>query len=98
MFGLDDKYITFIKDTLAKYVPLENAKFYVFGSRAKNIYKPYSDVDIAIDYGGFSDILKSKIEFEFENSTFPYMVDIVDLNSASEEFKNEISPTLISLF
>ena len=97
MFGLEDRHLNFIKETLKKYIPNSNAKFYIFGSRAKGTYKEYSDVDIAIDSSDLTSDIKSKLELEFENSTFPYEVDIVDLNNIKENFKNLIQDDLVLL-
>ena len=97
MFGLEERHLNFIKETLRKHIPNQEAKFYIFGSRAKGKYKEYSDVDIAIDYSNLTTSIKSKLELEFENSTFPYEVDIVDLNNIKESFKNLIKDDLILL-
>ena len=95
MFGLEDRHLNFIKETLKKFIPNPDAKFYIFGSRAKGKYREYSDVDIAIDCPDLTSNIKSKIEFEFENSTFPYEVDIVDLNNIKETFKVLIQDDLV---
>ena len=65
--------------------------------RAKDIYKPYSDIDIAIDCPGMTYDQKSKLEIDFENSIFPYEVDIVDLNTVNERFKNIIKDDLVEI-
>ena len=97
MFGLEERHLNFIKETLKKYIPAPEAKFYIFGSRAKGKYREYSDVDIAIDSLDLTASLKSKLELEFENSTFPYKVDIVDLNNIKDSFKNLIQDDLVLL-
>lgn len=97
MFGLEDRHLNFIKETLKKYITNSNAKFYIFGSRARGKFREYSDVDIAIDCPDLTSTIKSKIEIEFENSTFPYEVDIVDLNSIKDNFKNLIQDDLVLL-
>lgn len=97
MFGLEERHIIFIKETLKKYIPNPEAKFYIFGSRTKEKYREYSDVDIAIDSPDLTPTIKSKLELEFENSTFPYEVDIVDLNNIKENFKNLIQEDLVLL-
>lgn len=97
MFGLEERHLNFIKETLKKYIPNPEAKFYIFGSRAKGKYREYSDVDIAIDSLGLTSSLKSKLELEFENSTFPYEVDIVDLNNIKDNFKKLIQDELVLL-
>ena len=97
MFGLEQRHLDYIKETLKKYIPNPEAKFYIFGSRAKGKYKEYSDVDIAIDCPDLTSNIKSKLELEFENSTFPYEVDIVDLNNIKDNFKNLIQDELVLL-
>ena len=98
MFGLEERHLNFIKETLKRHIPNLDAKFYIFGSRAKGTCKEYSDVDIAIDSPNLTADIKSKLELEFENSTFPYEVDIVDLNNIKDSFKNLIKDDLVSLF
>lgn len=94
-FGLEEKYLNFLKSTLKKNLP-DNTKFYIFGSRAKGTYKDYSDIDIAIDNSEkISEKILQKISFEFEDSTFPYEVDVVDSNSVSDNFKSLITGDLI---
>ena len=97
MFGLEDRHLNFIKETLKKYIPNPDAKFYIFGSRARGKFREYSDVDIAIDCPDLETNIKTKLEIEFENSTFPYEVDIVDLNNIKESFRNLIQDDLVLL-
>lgn len=98
-FGLEEKYMNFLYALLKKYIPEENANFYVFGSRAKGIYKDYSDIDVAIDLFGkkIETSTVEKIKSAFENSTFPYEVDVIDLNSISESFFNIIKDDLVRI-
>ena len=95
MFGLEEKHFTFLLNILKKYAP--NAKHFVFGSRAKGNYNQYSDIDIALK--SKDEILPietlDKIRLEFDNSTFPYEIDIIDLNSIDDNFKNIIKDSLI---
>lgn len=95
MVDLDEKYITFIKSVIDKY--LNDYELFLFGSRAKGNARKYSDIDIAISSSIFSEEIKNKITFELENSTLPYMVDIIDLNNISEIFKNSIKNSMIKL-
>lgn len=97
MFGLEERHLNFIKETLKRYIPNPEAKFYIFGSRARGKYREYSDVDIAIDSSDLTPTIKSRLELEFENSTFPYEVDIVDLNNIKESFRNLIQDDLVLL-
>ena len=99
MFGLEDRHLTFIKWYVKKTYSKANpdAKFYIFGSRAKGKNRPYSDIDIAIDYPELTLEQKLKLESDFVNSTFPYEVDIIDLNTINENFRNIIKDDLVEL-
>ena len=97
MFGLEERHLDFIKKTLKRYVAHPDAEFYIFGSRARGKYREYSDVDIAINSPDLTSEIKSKLELEFEDSTFPYEVDIVDLNTINESFKKLIQDDLVLL-
>ena len=76
---------------------IHNYKLYVFGSRAKNRAKKYSDINLAIDFQELTPQIKTKLEFTFENSTLPYEVDIINLNDIDNKFKNLIQKDLIEI-
>lgn len=94
-FGLEDRYIDFIKEMLSKHVTNPDARFYIFGSRVKEKYREYSDIDIAINSPDLTEEQKSKLQTAFEYSTFPYEIDIIDLNNIDENFKNLIKNDLV---
>ena len=94
--NLEDRYIEFIKNTVNSI--LGNVEIYIFGSRTQGKSLEYSDVDIALKG-------KNQIEFDkilnlraaFSNSTFPYKVDIIDLNNIDENFYNIIKDDLYKI-
>lgn len=59
-------------------------KVVIFGSRAKNTFKPMSDVDIAV-YGNlrYADI--SQLEADLEDSNLPFLFDVVQYASIQSE-------------
>lgn len=94
---LEDRYKEFIINSILKIIP--NVEIYVYGSRVKGTAVKYSDVDIALkseEEIPFDTVLKLKAFFN--DSTFPYMVDIIDLNSISENFKNRIQKDLFKIY
>lgn len=95
--AVEQRHLELVKEILKKIVP--DANVYVFGSRAKNNPKPYSDLDLAVDLGGKKlDLLTlAKLNSAFEETTIPYKIDVVDLNSISDEFKNNIKNDLAKL-
>ncbi len=96
---IEQKYLDKILEILRKYLPGENVIFYIFGSRIKGSAKKYSDIDIAIDYNcqKIDDLIKVKIETDFEDSTIPYKIDVVDLNDITEDFKKCILNDLVRI-
>ena len=93
MLDLDPKYIDFIKETILAEIP--NVEIYIFGSRMQGNELEYSDVDITLkdkEKISIESILKLRIKFE--NSTFPYKVDIVDLKNLKDEFRGIIEKDL----
>lgn len=93
---LESRYVDFIKSTVRS--ELKNAEIFVFGSRVQGKAKPYSDVDIALKSAEeipFEKILMLKLKFE--ESTFPYKVDIVDLNTLDKNFLSIIQPDLYKI-
>jgi len=93
---LDNQYVEFIKETINSV--LDDVEIYIFGSRTQGKSLEYSDVDIALKG-------KTQIEFDkilnlratFSNSTFPYKVDIIDLNNIDEKFYNIIKDDLYKI-
>lgn len=97
VFDVESNHLELIKQILKTFVP--DASIYVFGSRAKNCAKPYSDLDLAIDLNGqkFDLSALAKLKSAFEQTTIPYTIDIVDLNGISDEFRNNIKNDLVKL-
>lgn len=92
MLHLSESESAIVKSILAKYP----YKFYVFGSRAKGNYKKYSDLDICYK----DDIplsIKAKIEGDFEDSALPFTVDLLDLKTCDNSFKDKIQNDMVSI-
>ncbi len=72
------------------------ADFYIFGSRAAGTNRPYSDLDILIKADQavpFEQIVL--IEEAFSESDLPFLVDVVDWNRISKEFRERIAPEMV---
>ncbi len=84
-----------IHEILTRHLNLEY-KVWVFGSRVKNQVKYNSDLDLAIEYSSKLNLkLLRKIKRELEESKLPFKVDVLDLSSATEEFKMLIEKDMI---
>jgi type I restriction enzyme S subunit len=75
----------------------EGTYVFAFGSRANWTAKQSSDLDLGVDSFGvkLDKKIKSNLEGAFEESDLPYKVDVVDLNSVSESFREAIQDQLV---
>ena len=82
MFGLLEKDIKYIIDTLSKFPEIE--KGIIFGSRAIGNYKKGSDIDLAlIGKNITNDILYDVSDYLNEVYPIPYFFDIVHYDNIS---------------
>ena len=94
---LDAESLAEVRKILDFHVPA--LKVWVFGSRATETAKRFSDLDIALE--GDAPIAYetiSKLKHAFTESDLPMRVDVVDWNSLDEEFKQAIDVQRIPLF
>jgi predicted nucleotidyltransferase len=96
---IEQRHLELVKKILTDNLKNAGVTVYVFGSRATGRAVKYSDLDLAVDYSGaeLPFEIYTKLKNAFENSLLPYKVDIVDLNTISEEFKNNIKNDLVKL-
>ena len=95
--GLTARDIKTIQSIFNKYP--EVILVHLFGSRAKGNYKPASDIDLAIMNEGVSLETMSKIKGEFEESSLPYLIDLVDYYSLKHpEIKEHIDRVGIVIY
>ena len=81
--------LSIVKNTLDRH--LQHVDYFVFGSRAKNTAKHYSDLDIAlVGREPISLKILSALEEDFAESDLPFMVDLVDWQRISSEFQDKI--------
>jgi len=94
--NLDKKYIDFIINTISEINP--DIEIYIFGSRTQNRAREYSDIDIALKSINSIPIdIILKLKTIFQDSTLPYKVDIIDINSIEEYFYNLIKNDLVRI-
>ncbi len=96
-FGLSDRGMKTLQDIFKKYPDVKNV--FVFGSRAKGTYKQGSDIDLAIMNEGVQDMFIRKMKSDFEDSSLPYVVDLVNYPTLKHpELKNHIDRVGVPLF
>lgn len=90
--GLKPEDQTQIKELLQKHFgDLEDAKVYLFGSRAKGRHKPFSDIDLTVKSKS-KDLLQRIALFQedWEKSNLPYKADMTSWNDLYKAYLPEI--------
>lgn len=76
-----------IIDILKNYPELKKAKVFLFGSFLQK--EKFFDIDLGIS-GKYDEKILGELKEYFEESNFPYKVDIIDFNKAEKDFKNYV--------
>ncbi|GJM06619.1 MAG: hypothetical protein DHS20C10_03530 [marine bacterium B5-7] len=89
MITLEPHSLLLVQSILEQYIPTK--KVLLFGSRANNTAKPYSDIDLAV----LSDVplpveTLAQLRLAFEESDLPYKVDLVEWCTLTEAFQQII--------
>ena len=90
-------HLEIVQNILREHLPV-GVKVWVFGSRANWTTKDSSDLDIALEgKGKLSHKLLGALKDAFEDSTLPYMVDVVDLHTVGRAFKQIVEDQRVPL-
>lgn len=74
------------------------ARVFVFGSRAHGGARPYSDLDLAIEWDHPLGLDRTaELADAFSESDLPYKVDILDLSTIESGFRARIAADLVPL-
>jgi hypothetical protein len=88
-YNVKPEYKDILTKIVKKYLP--ECKIYLFGSRARQTNDPTADIDIVLDMHKPIDHYKlALIRDDIEESTIPFFVDVVDMQSISQEMKDQI--------
>jgi uncharacterized protein len=89
-FGLTERDMETFRAVFKNYPEVKIV--HVFGSRAMGNYHLGSDVDLAVMNKGVSSGCIAKMKDEFEESSLPYVVDLVNYNRIEkQEFIDHIN-------
>jgi predicted nucleotidyltransferase len=91
------EHTAIVRHILRQYLPAD-ARAFVFGSRAHGAARPYSDLDLALEWNrplGLA--LLGQIAEALSESDLPYRVDLVDLTTADPAFRVRIAADCIAL-
>ena len=84
-----EEYRKQLLNIINKYIP--KCTVYLFGSRARGMFREGSDIDLALDTGCPIELsVIFRIKNEIEETNIPFFVDVVDVQAASPDFKEQI--------
>lgn len=84
---ITEKYLKQIKRLVFPHLD-KNAKVFIFGSALDE--GQFADVDIGIMDTQISEEKINMIKEDFENSLFPYKIDLIDFSKVEIKFKNKV--------
>lgn len=88
---MTDRNLDIVKEIVLTGLAGCRARVYLFGSRASGTAGPRADIDVAVDpLAPIPSGVLSRIRENLEESSTPYVVDLVDLTNVSPEFKKEV--------
>jgi predicted nucleotidyltransferase len=88
---MSDRYVEQVKEIVLGALAAFPVSVYLFGSRARGDATGSSDVDVAVEpHGELPVALLSELDEMLEESTVPYFVDLVDLRSADQTFRERV--------
>ncbi len=95
---VEPKHLKIIRGILTKHLPA-NTIVYAFGSRATMKAKKFSDLDLAINTMNQHIPPKTMalLMTDFEFSSLPYKVDIVDWTAIDESFRARIFGDIVEI-
>lgn len=97
MINVTDLQLTIIIAILKKHLP-EYYEVWAFGSRVKGTAKNYSDLDlVVIGNEKLPSKILMKMKEDFEDSTLPFRVDVLDWRRIPESFHNVIREKFVVL-
>jgi len=97
--SIHPKHLEITKSILNKYIS-DNILVWIFGSRVFDNTKPYSDLDIALENKNKETIslkILASLKADFIDSDLPWKVDVIDYNSISGIFKENVDITKVKL-
>jgi predicted nucleotidyltransferase len=91
--GLSTSEYNYLSDKLILPLKKLGATVYLFGSRANNKYKKYSDIDLLYTPSEARPIKGHELHLlltEIEESDFPYKIDLVCSNDLAQSYRASV--------
>lgn len=89
-----------LNDGLLKHLKKQNLKVYLFGSRAKGKFHPYSDIDLLVDDLQNQPTDRSQISLAMdamENSNFPFKIELVYRSHLADSYREDVEASMVEI-
>lgn len=98
-FGLNDTNYNFLVQKLIQPLKQIGLKVFIFGSRSTGKNHPFSDIDILIEGEITPSIDHEIINLKnfFEESNFPYKIDLVYEKNLAKSYRDNVLKTRIEI-
>ena len=83
-FGLTDRQLQYIQETVVDPLQNQGATVWIFGSRARGDHQKFSDLDLMVSSRNDISFDLSKVQERLEEENFPFKVDIVESKNFAE--------------
>ena len=95
---IDEATLSIVKSVTNKYLDGSQYKVFIYGSRTQPKHRKFSDIDIGI-LGSTTVPVSTllQIKEDLSSSDIPYLTDIVDFSTVSEDFKKIAMSKIISV-
>ncbi|MEY4668928.1 MAG: hypothetical protein RL518_1627 [Pseudomonadota bacterium] len=88
-FGLSPENWSIVQDLIIRPLKDKGATLFIFGSRARGDFTPFSDLDILVE-GDISSSLLSSVAEGIEESNLPIRVDIVLAQDLADSYRPNV--------
>ncbi len=95
---VDQHTLSILKSILHKYLDSSKYRSFIFGSRTHAKHRKFCDLDVGIT--GSTVVPTTtllQIKEDLQSSDIPYMCDVVDFGTVSDDFKSKALSHIISL-
>ncbi|MBI5621091.1 nucleotidyltransferase domain-containing protein [Candidatus Gottesmanbacteria bacterium] len=95
---IDDQSLATVRSVVGKHVDLTRYKAFIFGSRTHSMHRKYADIDVGL-MGPVTVPTATllRIQEDLHNADIPYLTDVVDFSSVSQDFREKALSHIVSL-
>ncbi len=95
---IDKRSLAILTAVMKKHVDTSRYRAFIFGSRTQSVHRKYCDVDVGVMGPGKLPVSTlMQIKEELHNSDIPYLTDVVDFSSVSQDFREKALSHIRSL-